>query len=194
MHLVTFLHEGRATVGIADQALTQVSPLPLDVAPSHDHANCKLPIAGRARYLQVARPSLSQALSFLRQSRARHATCFALARTTMSTRRNSRAAVSTRQRKSCRSASHFHEAVEHGDRFRQVDSELFDPTDSTDYEGELTVVIGRGGRGIKKQDALAHVFATRSSMTSRHARCSTSIVSGSSARASTVSARWVRRS
>jgi 2-keto-4-pentenoate hydratase/2-oxohepta-3-ene-1,7-dioic acid hydratase in catechol pathway len=33
-----------------------------------------------------------------------------------------------------------------------------DPTDSTDYEGELTVVIGRGGRGIKKQDALAHVF------------------------------------
>jgi 2-keto-4-pentenoate hydratase/2-oxohepta-3-ene-1,7-dioic acid hydratase in catechol pathway len=33
-----------------------------------------------------------------------------------------------------------------------------DPTDSTDYEGELTVIIGRGGRGITKQDALAHVF------------------------------------
>ena len=33
-----------------------------------------------------------------------------------------------------------------------------DPTDSTDYEGELTVVIGTGGRGIRKADALRHVF------------------------------------
>ena len=33
-----------------------------------------------------------------------------------------------------------------------------DPTNSTDYEGELTVVIGKGGRGIAKADALAHVF------------------------------------
>ena len=33
-----------------------------------------------------------------------------------------------------------------------------DPTDSTDYEGELTVVIGTGGRGITKADALKHVF------------------------------------
>ena len=33
-----------------------------------------------------------------------------------------------------------------------------DPTDSLDYEGELTVVIGRGGRGINKANALAHVY------------------------------------
>ena len=33
-----------------------------------------------------------------------------------------------------------------------------DPTNSVDYEGELAVVIGRGGRGIRKADALAHVF------------------------------------
>jgi 2-keto-4-pentenoate hydratase/2-oxohepta-3-ene-1,7-dioic acid hydratase in catechol pathway len=33
-----------------------------------------------------------------------------------------------------------------------------DPTNSVDYEGELTVVIGRGGRGISKADALQHVF------------------------------------
>src|SRR5829696_8691435 len=33
-----------------------------------------------------------------------------------------------------------------------------DPTDSVDYEGELAVVIGRGGRGIKRADALGHVF------------------------------------
>lgn len=33
-----------------------------------------------------------------------------------------------------------------------------DHSNSTDYEGELAVVIGRGGRGIAKADALAHVF------------------------------------
>jgi 2-keto-4-pentenoate hydratase/2-oxohepta-3-ene-1,7-dioic acid hydratase in catechol pathway len=33
-----------------------------------------------------------------------------------------------------------------------------DFTNSVDYEGELTVVIGRGGRGIKKADAFRHVF------------------------------------
>jgi 2-keto-4-pentenoate hydratase/2-oxohepta-3-ene-1,7-dioic acid hydratase in catechol pathway len=33
-----------------------------------------------------------------------------------------------------------------------------DATNSVDYEGELTVVIGKGGRGISKADAYAHVF------------------------------------
>jgi 2-keto-4-pentenoate hydratase/2-oxohepta-3-ene-1,7-dioic acid hydratase in catechol pathway len=33
-----------------------------------------------------------------------------------------------------------------------------DRTNSVDYEGELTIVIGRGGRGITKADALKHVF------------------------------------
>jgi len=33
-----------------------------------------------------------------------------------------------------------------------------DHTNSVDYEGELTVVIGRGGRGIKKADAFQHVY------------------------------------
>jgi 2-keto-4-pentenoate hydratase/2-oxohepta-3-ene-1,7-dioic acid hydratase in catechol pathway len=33
-----------------------------------------------------------------------------------------------------------------------------DPTNSVDYEGELAVVIGRGGRGIRKAEALSHVF------------------------------------
>jgi len=33
-----------------------------------------------------------------------------------------------------------------------------DYSDSTDYEGELAVVIGRGGRNITKVDALSHVF------------------------------------
>lgn len=33
-----------------------------------------------------------------------------------------------------------------------------DPSDSTDYEGELGVVIGSTARGVTKQDALSHVF------------------------------------
>jgi 2-keto-4-pentenoate hydratase/2-oxohepta-3-ene-1,7-dioic acid hydratase in catechol pathway len=33
-----------------------------------------------------------------------------------------------------------------------------DPTNSVDYEGELGVVIGKGGRGIGKAAALGHVF------------------------------------
>ncbi|KPV39710.1 hypothetical protein AN478_11425 [Thiohalorhabdus denitrificans] len=33
-----------------------------------------------------------------------------------------------------------------------------DPTESVDYEGELAVVIGRGGRGIPAAEAFDHVF------------------------------------
>ena len=33
-----------------------------------------------------------------------------------------------------------------------------DYSNSTDYEGELAVVIGTGGRGIKKTEAMRHVF------------------------------------
>ena len=33
-----------------------------------------------------------------------------------------------------------------------------DPTDSTDYEGELGVIIGIGGRGISQSDAMSHVY------------------------------------
>lgn len=33
-----------------------------------------------------------------------------------------------------------------------------DPTASVDYEGELAVIIGRGGRGISASDAMQHVY------------------------------------
>lgn len=33
-----------------------------------------------------------------------------------------------------------------------------DATDSVDYEGELAVVIGQGGRGISRDQAMAHVY------------------------------------
>jgi 2-keto-4-pentenoate hydratase/2-oxohepta-3-ene-1,7-dioic acid hydratase in catechol pathway len=45
-----------------------------------------------------------------------------------------------------------------------------DPTEGLDYEGELAVVIGRGGRRIAKGDALAHVFGYTlvNDVTARH--------------------------
>lgn len=45
-----------------------------------------------------------------------------------------------------------------------------DPTGGLDYEGELAVVIGRGGRGIAKADALRHVFGYTivNDVTARH--------------------------
>ena len=33
-----------------------------------------------------------------------------------------------------------------------------DPTSTVDYEGELTVILGKGGRGIKRDEAYSHVF------------------------------------
>jgi 2-keto-4-pentenoate hydratase/2-oxohepta-3-ene-1,7-dioic acid hydratase in catechol pathway len=33
-----------------------------------------------------------------------------------------------------------------------------DPTASVDYEGELAVIIGTGGRGISRADAMNHVY------------------------------------
>ena len=45
-----------------------------------------------------------------------------------------------------------------------------DPTGGLDYEGELGVVIGQGGRGIRKADALKHVFGYTivNDVTARH--------------------------
>jgi 2-keto-4-pentenoate hydratase/2-oxohepta-3-ene-1,7-dioic acid hydratase in catechol pathway len=45
-----------------------------------------------------------------------------------------------------------------------------DPTGGLDYEGELGVVIGTGGRGIAKADALRHVFGYTivNDVTARH--------------------------
>ena len=45
-----------------------------------------------------------------------------------------------------------------------------DPTGGLDYEGELAVVIGKGGRGISKTAALSHVFGYTiiNDVTARH--------------------------
>ena len=45
-----------------------------------------------------------------------------------------------------------------------------DPTGGLDYEGELGVVIGKGGRGISKAEALSHIFGYTivNDVTARH--------------------------
>jgi 2-keto-4-pentenoate hydratase/2-oxohepta-3-ene-1,7-dioic acid hydratase in catechol pathway len=47
-----------------------------------------------------------------------------------------------------------HAVISHGDTVWRAAG----VTDALDYEAELTVIIGKGGRGIKKADALSHVW------------------------------------
>ncbi|SNT03776.1 2-keto-4-pentenoate hydratase/2-oxohepta-3-ene-1,7-dioic acid hydratase (catechol pathway) [Tardiphaga sp. OK246] len=160
MHLVTFLHEGRATVGIADQALTQVSPLSRDVAPDMialianfdslkgtliASAGAPLPIASVELLAPIPRPARN--VFCVGKNYHEHAKEFAGSGFDSSAKEVVPEAPVIFTKPSST-------VIGSG---KSIPNYL-DPTDSTDYEGELTVVIGRGGRGIKKQDALAHVF------------------------------------
>ncbi len=160
MHLVTFLHEGRATVGIADQALSQVSPLPRDVAPdmitliaNFDRlkgtlaaaGGAPLPIASVELLAPIPRPARN--VFCVGKNYHEHAKEFAGSGFDSSAKEVVPEAPVIFTKPSST-------VIGPG---KSIPNYL-DPTDSTDYEGELTVIIGRGGRGIKKQDALAHVF------------------------------------
>ena len=160
MHLVTFLHEGRATVGIADQALSQVSPLPRDVAPdmitliaNFDRlkgtlaatGGAPLPVASVELLAPIPRPARN--VFCVGKNYHEHAKEFAGSGFDSSAKEVVPEAPVIFTKPSST-------VIGPG---KSIPNYL-DPTDSTDYEGELTVIIGRGGRGIKKQDALAHVF------------------------------------
>lgn len=160
MHLVTFLHDGQPTVGIADQTLTQVSPLPRDVAPDmltliarfHDvkgklaeAAGPTVPLAAADLLAPVPRPARN--VFCVGKNYHEHAKEFAGSGFDSSAKEVVPEAPVIFTKPSST-------VIGPG----QSIPNYLDPTDSTDYEGELTVVIGRGGRGISKQDALAHVF------------------------------------
>jgi 2-keto-4-pentenoate hydratase/2-oxohepta-3-ene-1,7-dioic acid hydratase in catechol pathway len=160
MHLVTFLHEGQPTIGIADQALSQVSPLPRDVAPdmitliaNFDRlkgtlaaaGGAPLPIASVELLAPIPRPARN--VFCVGKNYHEHAKEFAGSGFDSSAKEVVPEAPVIFTKPSST-------VIGPG---KSIPNYL-DPTDSTDYEGELTVVIGRGGRGIKKQDALAHVF------------------------------------
>lgn len=160
MHLVTFLHDGRPTVGIADAALTQVSPLPSELAPDMisliakfdgvkakliDAAGAPLPIASVELLAPIPRPGRN--VFCVGKNYHEHAKEFAGSGFDSSAKEVVPEAPVIFTKPSST-------VIGPG---KSIPNYL-DPTDSTDYEGELTVIIGRGGRGIKKQDALAHVF------------------------------------
>ena len=61
-------------------------------------------------------------------------------------------------------------------------------SDSLDFEGEMVVVLGKGGRDIPKDRALEHVFGYAAGNGSRYASTSSSRRNGRSARTSTAPA------
>ncbi|MET0707641.1 MAG: fumarylacetoacetate hydrolase family protein [Tardiphaga sp.] len=160
MRLVTFLHNGRQAVGIADQALSQVSPLPADVAPdmltliaNYDRlkdglaaaAGAPLPIADVQLLAPIPRPARN--VFCVGKNYHEHAKEFAGSGFDSSAKEVVPEAPVIFTKPSST-------VIGPGASIPNY----LDPTDSTDYEGELTVIIGRGGRGISKQDALSHVF------------------------------------
>ena len=160
MRLVTFLHNGRQAVGIADEALAQVSPLPAEIAPdmltliaNYDRlkdglaaaAGAPLPIAELQLLAPIPRPSRN--VFCVGKNYHEHAKEFAGSGFDSSAKEVVPEAPVIFTKPSGT-------VIGPGASIPNY----LDPTDSTDYEGELTVIIGRGGRGITKQDALAHVF------------------------------------
>jgi 2-keto-4-pentenoate hydratase/2-oxohepta-3-ene-1,7-dioic acid hydratase in catechol pathway len=160
MRLVTFLHNGRQAVGIADEAHSQVSPLPADIAPdmltliaNYDRlksglaaaASAPLPIADVQLLAPIPRPSRN--VFCVGKNYHEHAKEFAGSGFDSSAKEVVPEAPVIFTKPSST-------VIGPGASIPNY----LDPTDSTDYEGELTVIIGRGGRGITKQDALSHVF------------------------------------
>ena len=160
MHLVTFMHEGRPTVGIADEALSKVQPLPSNVAPdmltliaTYDElkgslasaAGAALSIADVELLAPIPRPARN--VFCVGKNYHEHAKEFAGSGYDSSAKEvvPEYPVIFTKPSST---------VIGQGAAIPQY----LDTTDSTDYEGELTVIIGRGGRGIKKADALKHVF------------------------------------
>lgn len=160
MRLVTFLHNGRQAVGIADELLAQVSPLPAEIAPdmltliaNYDRlkdglaaaAGASLPIADVQLLAPIPRPSRN--VFCVGKNYHEHAKEFAGSGFDSSAKEVVPEAPVIFTKPSST-------VIGPGASIPNY----LDPTDSTDYEGELTLIIGRGGRGITKQDALSHVF------------------------------------
>jgi 2-keto-4-pentenoate hydratase/2-oxohepta-3-ene-1,7-dioic acid hydratase in catechol pathway len=160
MHLVTFMHEGRATVGIADETLAQVAPLSREIAPDmltlianfdsvkdalKEATGAALPVAGIELLAPIPRPARN--VFCVGKNYHEHAKEFAGSGFDSSAKEVVPEAPVVFTKPSST-------VIGPGNSIPNY----LDPTDSTDYEGELAVIIGRGGRGISKADALSHVF------------------------------------
>ena len=160
MRLVTFLHNGKQAVGLADETLSNVSPLPADVAPDMlslianfetlksglaAAAGAPLPVADVQLLAPIPRPARN--VFCVGKNYHEHAKEFAGSGFDSSAKEVVPEAPVIFTKPSST-------VIGPGASIPNY----LDPTDSTDYEGELTVIIGKGGRGISKQDALSHVF------------------------------------
>ena len=141
-----------------------------------------------------ARDRAGRGAAARRRSRRRGATSSASARTTASTWPSSAAAATTSPtaRRTCPSTPIvFTKATTSVDRPVRRHRPAPGVTRELDYEAELGVIIGRGGRGISRErGASTTCGATRSSTTSRPGTCSATTSSGCSASRWTPTARW----
>lgn len=168
MHLITFHKDDRARPGLLDRSLRQV--VDLGAAGSGlAHDMLELIAQGQPALARLREALLSGQGRIPLEQVQLLAPIQRPLRNIMCIGKNYRAHVQELQ------ASHT--AIAGGDRQAVPEKPIFftkattsvigpaeaipaslDPTASTDYEGELAVIIGRGGRGIQAADAMQHIF------------------------------------
>lgn len=168
MHLITFSENNRVRIGILDTQRQEVLDL---VALDRGLPDTMLDfIAAGAAALEKARAALAAD-----GARIALADVHLLApiprprRNVMCIGKNYRAHIQELQRPSSTIATNRKDSVpEKPIFFTKATSSVIgpdapipasqDPTATTDYEGELAVIIGLGGRGIPRDAAMRHVF------------------------------------
>lgn len=167
MHLITFRREGQIRIGALDVAEQQVVDLceaderiPGDMLGFIAQAEQVLTLAAKAVEAGKARLRLEQVqlLAPIPQP-ARNIMCIG---------KNYRAHVQELQGTASALADNRQDGPDKPIFFTKATTTVCGPgdliparldfTNSTDYEGELGVIIGRGGRGIPVETAMQHVF------------------------------------
>ena len=167
MHLVTFIENNRSRIGVLDRSLQEVVDLAV-VAPSLPQDMLSLIAQGQAalEFVQQAL-DLGEGRLGLKDVRLL-APIPRPARNIFCVGKNYREHVKEVQRAGSMLGKADTDEPEVPIIFTKAPSAVtgpgeaipshLDPTQSTDYEGELAVVIGEGGRGIKREDAMKHIY------------------------------------
>ena len=168
MHLVTFTEADQVRIGILDRK--QVAVVDLRMAQSDLPTNMLDFIAHGPVALKLAQDAVNSGMGRIALDRVRLlAPIPRPARNIFCIGKNYRAHVQELQGADSSLASRDKDALpEKPIIFTKATSSVIgphapipaslDPTASADYEGELAVIIGQGGRGIRYADAMQHVF------------------------------------
>lgn len=168
MRLVTYASNGAVGVGVLSEAGESVTPFPA-LDPSLPDTMLGV-VRGGTQALARARDTLAQggAVELSLEDVTLLAPIPRPARNILCVGRNYRAHAAEFQRSGVDATATRDEVPEFPIIFTKAPSTVIgpgepvrvslDPTASTDYEGELGVVIGRGGRGIGRDDAWDAVF------------------------------------